>query len=300
MRRYIREHRIEAIVSFHFVADFICGLAATDLGVPVISSRRDMGFTRTGRQKQAGRLLRGRFARWIAVSDAVRQAIHRDEAIPLDRIEVVYNGIDIDALDAHGCCREAERARHQIGDDELVVGCVANFNAVKRHVTLIEAVDRLRRSYPQLKLRLVLTGDGPERPNIEQRIHELNLGDTVILAGRSEQPTGALLAADIFVLPSESEGFSNAIVQAMACRRPVVACRVGGNPEAVDEGTTGFLVEPGDAEALARGIEPLLLDIDLRRRMGEAGRERALQHFSIDAMMRRTQQIVEDEIARHR
>lgn len=300
VRRYVREHRIAAIVSFHFVADFVATLATVGRGgPPVISSRRDMGFTRTSRQIYLGRRMDGRVTRYIAVSEAVRQAVARDERVDPAKIEVIYNGLDLATLDAQTWDLSEERRRHGLADADLVIGCVANFNAVKRHVTLIEAFGRVARDRPERSLRLLLTGDGPMRATIESKIRELGLGDRIILAGRSPQLTPDYAIADIFALPSETEGFSNAIVQAMLFRRPVVACRVGGNPEAVADGETGMLVEPNDVPAMTDALGKLADDPDLRTRMGNAGRDRAEQHFTLAAMIAKTEALLECVATQH-
>ena len=294
VRRYVKDHAIAVAVCFHFVADCLGVLARAGRGgLRVISSRRDMGFTRTSRQIYVGRWLDRGVDRYIAVSEAVRQAVARDERVDPAKIEVIHNGSDIEALDRDLWDATAERARRGIGADEVVIGCIANFNPVKQHLTLLEAFARLRRERPDAPLRLLLAGDGPMRPAIEARIAQLGLGNRVILAGRSRQVSREYQMTDLFVLPSETEGFSNAILQAMVYRKPVVACRVGGNPEAVEEGVTGLLAPARDPAALAEALGRLVDDGDLRRRMGEAGRERAEREFSLGAMLERTQALIE-------
>jgi glycosyltransferase involved in cell wall biosynthesis len=307
VRRYVKEHRIAAVFCFHFVADFVGTLATIGLGgvngmrgaggtrgaPPVISSRRDMGFTRTSRQVRMGRWLDRRVARYIAVSEAVREAVAHDERVDPAKIEVIHNGLDLAAIDAQRWDLAAERRRHGIDEDALVIGCVANFNAVKRHVTLIEAFAKVAAERPEKNLRLLLTGDGPMRREIEGKIAELKMEGRVVLPGRSPQLTADYAVADVFVLPSETEGFSNAIVQAMLYRRPVVACRVGGNPEAIADGETGLLVEPRDAGAMAAALGRLVDDEAMRKRMGEAGRARAEKLFTLDAMIGKTETLIE-------
>lgn len=294
LARTIARHRVACLVTFHFVADFISTIAAQLSRTPVISSRRDMGFTRTPRQLRAGRLLARGVSRYIAVSDAVRQAVARDEGVNPGRIEVIYNGIDLDAFVDHPYARQAERARLGIPAEALVVGCVANFNPVKRHQTLIEAFARLRaaRSEADPPLRLLLAGTGPLREALENQVAALDLERAVVFAGLSHDVRRELCASDLFVLPSETEGFSNAIVQAMALGLPVVACRVGGNPEAVVQGETGLLVEPRDPEAMARALGRLLGDAGLRGRLGQAGARRARQQFRFETMIRRTEGLI--------
>lgn len=300
--RTILRRRVACVVTFHFVADFIGTTAARLTRTPVISSRRDMGFTRTTRQLRLGRHLSRGVARYIAVSGAVKAAVVRDEGVDPHRVTVIHNGIDLTRYADHGLSRAAERVRLGLPDDAVVVGSVANFNPVKGHVTLVEAFARLvtARGDQGPPVWLVLAGDGPLREVIERRIAALGLQDRVVLAGLSHDARRELLASDVFVLPSETEGFSNAIVQAMALARPVVACDVGGNPEAVAAGETGLLVPARDPEAMARALELLVADPGARKRMGEAGARRAREMFRFDTMVARTQGLITEVIGHHR
>ncbi len=293
VRRYIAHHQIALVVTFHFVADFVGVLAGIGGGPPIIQSRRDMGFTRTSRQIAIGRRIDRRIARYIAVSDAVRHAIHEQEGVALEKIEVIHNGTDLAALTAQSWDLAAERAELGIGGGDIVIGCVANMNPVKGHLTLVEAFARLRRERPELPLRLLLAGDGPMRAEVLARAKALGLGESCVWVGQSQAVAREFQLADVIVLPSETEGFSNTIVEAMAFRRPVVACDVGGNPEAVRDGETGLLVPPRDPEAMAGAIGRLAADADLRARMGEAGARLAAERFTIGRMMRDMERLFE-------
>ncbi len=291
VRRYLRRHAIGAVVAFHFVADFLAVLAAWPGPLPVISSRRDMGFTRTSRQIRIGRWMQPRIHRYIAVSGAVAEAVARDEAVPPGKISVIHNGIDLDRLHREKGDAAAERARLGIAPGELVIGCAATFNPVKRHDLLLEAFARLRRAGGP-PVRLLLAGDGPLAGEIAARRRALGLERAVLMVGRSPRVARELNAADIVALASETEGFSNAIIQAMALGRPVVACRVGGNPEAVHDGATGLLVPPNDPAAFAAALERLVADEPLRREMGRRAAELAAARFSLQAMVERTQSLI--------
>ena len=293
VRRYIREHRIGALVTYHFSADFIGTLAARWAGrVPVISSRRDMGFTRTRRQLQIGHWLDRWVGGYVAVSDAVRQAIARDEAVVPAKIQVIYNGIDLAELDSQRWDLAAERGRLGLGEGDCVIACIANFNPVKDHATLLEAFAHMRQQPDVGAVKLLLVGDGPERQNIETTTQRLGLGGEVVLAGRSQAVTRELQLADVVILPSITEGFSNTILQAMAYRKPVVACAVGGNPEAIENGKTGLLVEARDVQAMASALERLVRERPLRQAMGDAGRERVQRLFTRGKMIADTQEMI--------
>ena len=287
VRRYIARHRIRLVMTFHFVADLVG--AAASLGRPrplLVQSRRDMGFTRNWRQRTAGRWLDRRVDGYIAVSEAVRRAVAGQEGVDPAKIRVIHNGTELAALRAGVWDVEAERRRLGIEPGELVIGCVANFNPVKGHAALIEAFHRLRRVIP--RSRLLLAGDGPMRDQIREAVASHGLEGAVLMTGSSRDVGREYRLSDVVVLPSRSEGFSNSIVEAMGLGRPVVACRVGGNPEAIEDGVTGLLVEPFDPEALAGALARLAGDEPMRRRLGEAARAEAERRFSLETMLAHT------------
>jgi glycosyltransferase involved in cell wall biosynthesis len=205
---------------------------------------------------------------------------------------VIYNGVDLDELDALRWDLPGERAKLGLSPEDCIIGCVANFNAVKGHLTLVDAFARLLTQRPEAPLKLLLAGDGPMRSAIEARVAGHGIGSSVILMGRSQAVSREFQLSDVVVLPSETEGFSNSIIQAMAYRKPVVACRVGGNPEAIEDGVTGLLVPPKDPETLAQALDRLVADEALRRRMGEAGRERVTREFTKQVMLRKTEAMI--------
>ncbi|MEN6625652.1 MAG: glycosyltransferase [Candidatus Sumerlaeia bacterium] len=295
IRKYLIAHKIRLMVTFHFVADFLGVLASLGRRRPaIVASRRDMGFTRTDKQKLIGHWIDRRVSRYIAVSDAVRHAVSDRERIGLDKIQVIYNGTDFDALRGQKWDIPAERKKFGVADDDLVIGCIANFNPVKCHLMLIEAFAKLKAMAPGAKLKLWLAGDGPMREAMVELIAKLKLGDSVILPGRSQTVAKDYQVSDVVVLPSESEGFSNTIIEAMAFERPVMACAVGGNPEAIRDGETGLLVPAKDSDAMAAALLKLTQDEGLRKKLGAQGRADAMRRFSFQAMMDTTQKLLLD------
>ena len=144
---------------------------------------------------------------------------------------------------------------------------------------LLEAVATLKVHHPAL--RLIIVGDGPDRGELEKQVVELGIADSVIFTGYLSQKDVArrLEDADIFVLPSFAEGVPVVLMEALASRRPVVATRVAGVPELVEDGVSGFLVPAGDPRSLADRLDRLLGDGNLRGRMGEAGRAKVIDEF---------------------
>lgn len=172
----------------------------------------------------------------------------------------------------------------QLGPDELVVGHTSNFRPVKDLPTLLAAFAQLARLRPA---RLVLVGDGPERAPLERQVRQAGLADRVAFLGKQHDLASVLSACDVFALPSRTEGFGLAALEALACGVPVVASRVGGLPEVVRDGETGRLVPVGDAGALASGILDVWQDRTRQAAMRAAARADALARFGPEAALDR-------------
>jgi glycosyltransferase involved in cell wall biosynthesis len=177
-----------------------------------------------------------------------------------------------------------------------VVVAVGRLKAPKDFLTLVRALVQL----PRGSCEALLVGDGPDRPTLEEEIKALGLSEHVHLAGERHDVPELLAAADVFVLPSRSEGMPVSVLEAMAAGLPVVASRVGGVPELVADERTGILVEPGDADALAAALVRLVGDPGLRRELGGAGRARVEERFDVDAFRRAHVELYSGELARRR
>ena len=282
LTRYIRTHRIDVVHTFQTNANILGTLAARIAGRRVVTTRRDMGdFGMRGSPRLAvfETLVINRLAhRIVANSRAAMEAAAANEGIPEKKLGLIYNGID--------CGRfrpELEKGpwRRTLGVPETsscVFGIVAGHRPVKAVETAIRAFARVRVSHPDAFLLLV--GDGPERSALEALVRNLKLEASALFLGAREDVENLLPAFDVFLNSSKSESFSNAILEAMAAGLPVVATRVGGNPESVADGATGFLVIPGDPVVMGAAMAILAADPELRRRMGRAGRERVETLFS--------------------
>ncbi len=168
------------------------------------------------------------------------------------------------------------------GGEPLLVH-VSNFRPVKRPVDCIEILARLVKK--QINTRLVMVGDGSERTNAEHRARTLGVYDQCVFVGKQPKIVNYLSAADVLLLPSEQESFGLAALEAMACEVPVVASRVGGVPEVVTDGETGFLSEVGDVDKMANDAARLLKDPELRREMGKRARESAISRYRTDIVI---------------
>jgi glycosyltransferase involved in cell wall biosynthesis len=225
----------------------------------------------------------------VAVSKDTRRA-YENQGYP-NRIRVIYNGVAAATADANGLREELF-----IPADAPLVAEVGRLCDVKGQRELIDAIARLP------SVRAVLVGADLEQGGAYERAlrhhaEELGVTDRVVFAGHRDDAARIVAAADVFALPSWTEGLPLVVLEAMALGRPVVATTVGGTPELVADGETGLLVAPRDVEALTAALKRVLDDTELRRRLGEAGRRRVQERFSADAMTRDVLSIY-DEVAR--
>ncbi|MEQ8331053.1 MAG: N-acetyl-alpha-D-glucosaminyl L-malate synthase BshA [Longimicrobiales bacterium] len=215
------------------------------------------------------------------VSSFLKEETVRDFNVPRDRVEVIPNFIDTDVWrpDREPC----HRASLAPGGEKIVMH-VSNFRALKRVDQVVEIFERIQREVPA---RLVMIGDGPERPRAAARAAELGLRDQVLFLGKHASVDELLSCADLFLLPSETESFGLAALEALACGAPVVASRVGGLPEVVDDGVSGYLFPVGAVEDMADAGVALLSDEALHARFAEAGRALAVERFSARSVVPR-------------
>jgi glycosyltransferase involved in cell wall biosynthesis len=279
LARLLREENVD-VVHAHQYAPFFYALAARvpGLGRPILFTehgRHQPDFPRPKRML-VNRMLLSRRDRVVGVGAAVRQALIANEGIPAGRVAVLYNGIDVEAF-AASPDQAAARREMGAGPGELVILQVARFDYLKDHATAVRTFANVVSRIPQA--RLVLVGDGPERPGIEALVRELNLADRIRFLGTRIDVDRLLHGADLFMLTSVSEGIPLTVIEAMAAGLPVVATDVGGLREVVADGVTGLLAPAGDAAAVAECVLQLADAPELRRAMGAAGRERAKDHF---------------------
>ncbi|MDA2928790.1 glycosyltransferase [Acidobacteria bacterium AH-259-O06] len=221
---------------------------------------------------------------WIAVSEAIRKDLIDYYGLPAEKIEVVPNGIDVQDLHVR---RSREEVRRDLGVEPktLVLLEAARMTNQKGHRFLLEAVSNLRTSVP--KLRCWLAGDGPLRPRLEKQVKRLNIEQYVDFLGFRSDVADLLNAADIYVLPSLSEGMPFGVLEAMSLGCPVVASSVNGVPEVIQEGITGRLVPPGDVQALSRVLGQLARNLTMRQQLAAAGRKTVQEHFTAERMAHR-------------
>lgn len=269
LARFLRRERIDVVQTYFQDSTLLVAAAARLAGVPVrIACFRDLGFWSTRMQALCLRFAYRQMTHFIANAAIVREHFIARFAVPRDRIRVIRNGVDAASLRyvAHG------RDVHHIG----IVGNMTR--GVKRTDLFVRAAAIVAARYPGIRWHII--GDGHLRGRLEDLASELGVLDSIEFAGRIEDVPGYLERLQIGVLCSDSEGLSNAVIEYMFKGTAVVATAVGGNPELVSDGTTGLLVPPGDAEALAAAILRLIENPVLRERVVHAARESVEAAFS--------------------
>jgi L-malate glycosyltransferase len=283
MAALIRAEGIRIVHGTDFNTNLL-GLAAARLaGAKAIVSRLDLGHLRAGFgrwHRQAEKLCSRMADVVVANAEAVRQVCIREEGVKPENCVVVRNGIDLAHFDAN--VARGLQAPLPAPDDAPMVAVIGNLWPVKGHRTLVEAVARLPQELHHV--RFVCAGEGPEREYLDERIVRLGLRERVILLGHRLDVPAILARSQAACLCSSAEGLSNALMEAMAARLPVVATRVGGNPELIQDGEDGFLVPYGDAEALAATLSALLSAPQSAREMGLRGRKRVESELSMERM----------------
>jgi L-malate glycosyltransferase len=231
----------------------------------------------------ANRLLLQRRDRLVGVGQVVKNALVANEGFSPERVGVIYNGIDLTAYEGAAPDRAAIRRDMGVGPGDFVILLVARLDYLKDHATALRAFDLVRRERPDA--RLILVGDGPERDAVERRVADLGLGESVRLLGLRRDVPRLVRAADVFLLTSISEGIPLTVLEAMAAEVPVVATRVGGLSEVVEDGQTGLLAPAGDAASLAAHVLRLAGDPGLRGELARRGRRRVEDLFSEERMV---------------
>jgi glycosyltransferase involved in cell wall biosynthesis len=279
LRRFLRQRQIQIVHTFFESSDLWAGFVTKTVPhIKLIWSRRDMGILRDRKHRIGYRLLAGAPDAVFAVSQQVRQYCIEVDRIDPARVLTIHNGLEL--ADWNTTSRPAKPS------GKTLIATVGNIRAVKGHDVLIRAAALTVSRFPNAVFSIAGDVLEPEYfAQLQSLILDLNLTDHFAFAGGVADLRQYLSQADIFVLPSRSEGFSNAIVEAMAASLPVVATNVGGNGEAVQDGISGLLVPSDDPAALSSAINRLLADPAMAAAMGAAGREIVTRRFTTGAMM---------------
>jgi len=288
LAKLIRQRQIEIVHCHDFYSNIFGTAAATLAGrrapgcrVRIITSRRDLGGMYSFQKRAFQRAAQTLSAAVMVNSDAVRQMLLTKEHFPARKVHRIYN------------CLDSVRFQPREPDPELVrslglsgapvMGVVASLHPWKGHRTFIRAAAIVHQARPDV--RYLIVGGGSELEALQALAAELGIADCVIFAGPRKDVPELLALMNLFVLSSPSEGLPNAVLEAMACARPVVATAGGGTAEAVSDGVTGFLVPVDDHAALAEKALLVLNDPALAASLGAAGRQRVLDEFSRERLI---------------
>ncbi|WP_404309363.1 GT4 family glycosyltransferase PelF [Neorhodopirellula lusitana] len=281
-----RELRVD-VVHTHNTAAMFYGVPAAKLsGVKtVIHTRHGQRLGATKRQTAVFRWLAKGCNQVVSVcEDGARLTI--DEGVDSRLVATICNGVDLSRFEFAGPCSNGSCLNGP-------VTMVARLSAEKDVPTLIRAMELAIRSAEALKLRII--GDGPERASLENLVQSLGLQNAVEFMGQRNDVAALLAEASVFVLPSLSEGISLTLLEAMARGLPVVSTDVGGTPEVVIDGGTGFLVPAGDVASMADALVELHQNAGAAVEMGRQGRKRVEQHFTIQRMVRDYERLYRSE-----
>lgn len=285
LRGYIRRHAIRVVHAFDYPMNLYAAPLARLFGVAVVlTSQRQSRSLYPGVRR--GLRFTDRLADAVVVNcEAVREELRREDRLPERKLRLCYNGLDVAAFPPRA------------GEGQtLTVGVLCVFRPEKGLLTLIDAFHQVRER--RAGIRLLLIGDGPLRPVMEQRIAELGMEPQCEFSRAVSDAGEWLRKLDIFVLPSLSEALSNSLMEAMSSGCACIASRTGGNPELIDGERTGLLFPPGNATELARALERLIVDDDLRRSMAAAASERVRREFSLERAAARLAEIYDEQLAR--
>jgi glycosyltransferase involved in cell wall biosynthesis len=290
VREVLRKFRPDVLHTHQMTALLYAGRAARRERIPVVhtehnnvASSRSRGWARRLRTELLWRYA-GRYAnRFCGVAREVIAAAGAYGTIRRRKLVHLPNGIDTAAFAAAAADRPAVRAALGIAPDAPLIGTVGRLAEVKQQGVLIRAFAQILPAFPTA--RLVLVGDGPLWTELKGLAASLGLGRAVLFPGYRPNPERFLAAMDVFVLPSRAEAMPLVVPEAWAAGRPVIATRVGGIPELIEDGKTGLLVEPGDVGGLAARLRQLLADPPRAQELGRAGRDLARARYDVNSMV---------------
>lgn len=282
--RYIKELGID-IVSTHSGRDgWLGGMAAKIAGVKCVRVRHlQTPFAGAFSYKYLTDEV-------TAISEGVRGYI-ASRGVKREKIRLIFTGVDTKQF----CKSESSfRSEYGISNETFLIGIVAILRAAKRHNDLIDAVKKLSEAHD---VKLVIVGEGPQWQNLQERIQKEGLEGMVIMTGYRSDTVNILNALDLFVLPSNMEALGTALLEAEACGVPVVGSRVGGIPEALEDGGSGLLFECENVDDLVDKIERFIVDGDFHAKASKRAREFVQEKFSVEKMAADTLKQYEEILA---
>ncbi len=283
----VRRERPAVVHSYLFSGNWRGLVAGRLMRVPLlVSSVRNVDIHSRLSMNVLERVFACFVDRVIANAEAVKEYVARKHWIPPQRIHVIHNGVAVERFPGAAGARCGRRGRGAPGRAGGTVAMLASLTKKKDPFTFLEAAAIVLKRAPGT--RFLVVGDGPLRGALEERSGALGLSDAVRFVGETDDAPGVLAVADVSVLTSVKEGCSNVVLESMAAGCPMVATAVGGNPELIEDGVTGYLVPAGDVDAVADRIARILEDPALAARMGAAARAHVVAEFSVERMVEKT------------
>jgi glycosyltransferase involved in cell wall biosynthesis len=296
---FLRRKKFD-VVHTHDLWSNLLGVPAARLaGVrAIVSSRRDLAHFDwyQGKRRTWLRRIQNLGGAVLANATPIRDALVAEDGFAPKKLRVIHNGVDIKRFQESGSARD--QMFPGVGESKLIV-LVGNMHTdVKGHPWLIAAAPAVVQEFPST--RFVLVGDGEQRSRFEQQVASLGLGQNFLFLGRRADIPKILGCCDVAVLPSRAEGLSNAVLEYMAAGLPVIASRVGGNAELINDGMTGLLVPPEDSSALSSAMLKLLRDPGLAQRIAQGGHEFTVRNFSFERLVREVDELYSELLLQSR
>ncbi|HVW00851.1 MAG TPA: glycosyltransferase [Planctomycetaceae bacterium] len=290
----LKERQIDAIVTVGAGDRMFWGrLAAAAAGVPVVlCALHSTGWP--DKIQRLNRMLTRLTDAFIGVADRHGRFLVDNEGFPPEKVRVIPNGIDINRF-APRPIDPALRARWNVGPNDPTAGIVAALRPEKNHDLFLEMAQRVLPTNPQAKFLIV--GDGAERARLEEKARELGVTGAVRFCGNQSDIPTMLSLMDVSLLTSHVEAAPVSILEAMACGKPVVSTRVGSVSEMALHGETGWLVQPGDVNDLAKRVTELFRDPAMSQRFGETGRRRVVEKYSVELMVKGYEELLTEVYA---
>ena len=287
---YLRRERFDVVHTHDLWSNLMGVMPARLAGVPaIVSSRRDLAHFDWYQGKRRHWLRRIQNLSGVVLANAtpIRDALISEDGFAPEKLRVIHNGVDTEKFQR--AQRDRARLFPDLGNEKLVV-LVGNMHSdVKGHPWLISAGPAVVREFPEV--RFVLAGDGELRSQFEAQLAQFGLQNKFMFLGRRGDIPEILASCDVAVLPSRAEGLPNAVLEYMAAGLPIIASRVGGNSELVQDGVTGLLVPAENADALAGALLQLSRDPGRARQIGNNGQQFAVENFSFERLIREVDEL---------
>ncbi len=282
----LKKERVDIVHTHLYRANTPGRMAAILAKVPVIiANEHNIDSWKTPSQMRMDRFLSQFTDKIIAVSNEVKEFYVNEVGIPENKLEVIYNGVDLKRFEKDF---DKKKKKKELGLPLSLplVGTIGRLQPQKDHKTFLKASSLILKKFP--KVHFLIVGGGSLRRELEDFTKNLEIEKNVHFLGERKDIEEILPLMDIFVLTSKREGFPITVLEAMACGVPVVATSVGGTPEIIEDGKTGFLIPPENPHLLSEAIINLLKNEELGKEMGKYGKER-VKLFSIEKMVKRTE-----------